>query len=184
VDAATATASRARARSPASGTRRGGGHSRRGRTARGDRRTRHDRHGRHVRREGAPHGGLQLGAHALERRAVRLLGFGDDLDGAQLESADRRTGPGAGVRAHDHDGSGRLRHDVADRAQTIELRHFQVHGDDVGVVLMDLAHRVEAVARRRHDPELGPMPAPQHVAQDPAHQRAVVDDEDARAGIR
>jgi len=108
----------------------------------------------------------------------------DDLHGAELQRADRRAGAGAGVRADDHDGPRCLGHDVADRAQAVELGHFQVHGDDVGVVLVHLADGVEAVARRGDDPELAGRVAPQHVAQHAPHQRAVVDDEHARAAIR
>src|SRR5206468_1727463 len=59
-----------------------------------------------------------------------------------------------------------LRHDVADRAQAVELGHLEVHRDDVGVELMDLADRVEAVARRRHHAEL---PGPGDALSPPPH---------------
>src|SRR3989449_7307443 len=81
-----------------------------------------------------------------------------------------------------------LRHDVADRSQAIELGHLQVHRDHVGVELMDLAHRVESVARRRDHTELaGPgdaLRAAQHIREHAPHQRTVVYDEDAGPAVR
>ena len=148
----------------------------------------HDRDVRHVGGEGPAHGAAQLGCHALQRGPVRIGRLGDDLDRPELQGADRRAGAGPRVRAHHDNRAGRLRHDVADGAQPVELRHLEVHRDDVGVELMHLAHRVEAVARRAHDPKL-PRPRDavtraEHVAQHASHQRAVVHDEDAGAAVR
>ena len=86
------------------------------------------------------------------------------------------------MRADDHDRSRRLRHDVADRGEPVELRHLKVHRDDVGLVLMHLADGVEPVPRGRDDLELaGPA---QDVAEHAPHERAVVGHEDARSPLR
>ena len=143
---------------------------------------------RYVGGEGPAHGATQLGGHALERGAIRVVRLGDDFDRAELQGADRGAGAGPRVRAHHHDRAGRLRHDVADGAQPVELRHLEVHRHDVGVELMHLAHGIEAVARGAHDPKL-PRPRDavaraQHVAQHAPHQRAVVHDQDAGAAVR
>ena len=52
------------------------------------------------------------------------------------------------VRAHHHDRPRRLRHDVADRAEAIELGHLQVHQDQVGLEVVHLLQRLHAVPRR------------------------------------
>ena len=51
-------------------------------------------------------------------------------------------------------GARRLRHDVADRAEAIELRHLEVHQHQVGRVGVHLPERIHAVAGGGHDPEL------------------------------
>ena len=149
-------------------------------------------HVRHVRRERTVDRGDELRAQRREdgsgmaghvRRRRRL---GHDLDSAELERADRGRRAGTGVRAHDDNRPRRFGHDVADRAQTIELRHLEVERDDVGIVLMDFADRVEPVACRRNDPKLSVVrfPATQHVDEHAAHQRAVIRDEHRRTSAR
>ena len=109
----------------------------------------------------------------------------DDLDGAQLQGADRGRGAWPGVRADDDDGPRRLGHDVADRAEPIGLGHLEVHRDDVGRELVNLAHRVEAVARGGDDAER-PVAAgaAEDVGEDAPHQGAVVHDEDGGFPLR
>ena len=158
-----------------------------GHAAGGHRRPGHHGDAGHIGREGASHRGAQLGTHAQQRRAVPFVGLGDDLDCAQLQRADRGTGPGPRVRADHHDRARRLRHDVADRAQAVELGHLEVHGHDIGIELMHLADRVESVAGGPHDAELAVprgIRAAQHVAQHASQQRAVIHDENARPPIR
>ena len=145
--------------------------------ARRHRRPGEHRDARHVGGEGALHGGDELRAHAQHRRPVRLLRLGHDLHGAELQRPDRGAGPRAGVGAHDDDGPRRFRHDVADRAEAVELGHLEVHRHHVGLELVHLAHGVEPVPCRRDHVE----PA-QHVAQHAPHQGAVVHHEDARGG--
>jgi hypothetical protein len=86
------------------------------------------------------------------------------------------------VGAHHHDRPGRLRHDVADGPEPVELRHLEIHRHDVGIELVDLAHRVEAVARRGDHPEL--EGSAQHVTQHAPHEGAVVHHEHARRPLR
>src|SRR5205823_1711193 len=83
--------------------------------------------------------------------------------------ADRRGGAGPGVGAHDDDRSRRLRHDVPDGAEAVELRHLEVHRDDSGIELVDLADGVEPVAGGGDHPERPPAAgAAQHVGPDAA----------------
>ena len=74
-----------------------------------------------------------------------VLLLGHQVHRAQLERADRRRGAGPGVRAHHHDRPRRLRHDVADGAEAVELRHLQVHQDQIGRLVVHLLQRVHAV---------------------------------------
>jgi hypothetical protein len=141
---------------------------------------------RHVGGERAAHRRDELRRERRQRgaRVAEAIGgwrrLGDDLDGTQLERADRHRGPRSGVRADDDDGARRFRHDVADRAQPIELRHLEVEGDDVRLVQVNFADRIQPVARGRHDPELAGVriAAAEHVDQNATHERAVVGDDD------
>ena len=56
-------------------------------------------------------------------------------------------------------GPRRLRHDVADGAEAIELGHLEVHEDQVGRLVMHLLQRVHPVPRGAHDPELAGCPS-------------------------
>ena len=67
--------------------------------------------------------------------------------------------PGPRVGAHHHDRPGRLRHDVADGAEAVELGHLEVHQHQVGLVVVHLLQRVHAVPRGGHDAEVA---APVH----------------------
>ena len=105
-----------------------------------------------------------------------VLLLGHEIHRAQLERADGRGGAGPGVGAHHHDRPRRLRHDVADGAEAVELRHLEVHEDQVGLLVVHLLQRVHPVPRGGDDPEL---PAPvHHVGQQPPEERAVVDHQD------
>ncbi len=139
---------------------------------------------REVRRERPAHGADEFRRERLERGARMTEDFrgrfGDDFHRAQLERANRGLRARPGVRADDDDRPRRLGHDVADGAQPIEPRHLEIECDDVGPVLVHFADRVETVARRGDDAKLGAEDIDQH----PAHQRAVVGDDHARAAGR
>ena len=108
----------------------------------------------------------------------------DDFDRPQLQCPNGRLRPGAGVRADDDDGPRRFRHDVADGAQAIELRHLEIERHDVRLVLMDLPERIESIARRRDNAKFARLriAAAQHIDQHAPHQRAVVRDDNGRFG--
>ena len=145
-------------------------------------RPREHRDARDVGCEGRAHRFLELRREPPQRFFRRGCRFRDDFDGAELQGADRGGGAGPRVRAHDDDGPRRLGHDVADRAEPIELGHLEVHRDDVGRELVHLAHRVEAVARGGDDAER-PVAA-EDVGEDAPHQGAVVHDEDGGFPLR
>ena len=108
------------------------------------------------------------------------------LHRAELQCPDRCLGTRAGVGADDDDGERRFRHDVADRAQAVELRHLEIERHDVGLVLVDFADGVEPVARRGHHAELAVVrsAAAQDVDEHAPHQGAVVGHDDRRPRIR
>ena len=112
--------------------------------------------------------------------------LGDDLDRAQLERADRGGGARPRVGADDDDGERRFRHDVADRAQAVELRHLEIERHNVGLVLVDFADCVESIARRGHHAELAVVrsAAAQDVDEHAPHQGAVVGHDDRGPRIR
>ena len=63
------------------------------------------------------------------------------------------------------------------RLDAVEVRHAHVHEDDVGVELARELERLHAVGRFAHELEVGPLL--EHHAEAAAHERLVVDDENA-----
>ena len=86
------------------------------------------------------------------RTALVLLRH--QIDGSQLEGSNGGRGSGPNMGAHHHNGPGRFRHDVADGAETIQLRHLDVHQHDIRCVGPHLPQRIHPVARRGYNPEL------------------------------
>ena len=116
-------------------------------------------------------------AHEIE--ADRPGRLEHEVDRAQLERAKRRFVSAARrAGAQHHDGPRHLAHDVAERAQAVELRHVDVERHDVRLERMHLLQRVVAVARRADDGEL--TRALDDLRRQAPHEGAVVDDEDAR----
>jgi hypothetical protein len=114
----------------------------------------------------------------LEGGLAPLLLLWNQVHRAELQRADRAGGAGPGIGADHHDGPRRFRHDVADRRQPVELRHLEIHEHEIGLPLVQLAERDHAVACGRGHAKLSA--AGHHVADQPAKERAVVDDEHAR----
>ena len=96
-------------------------------------------------------------ANRAWRRRPALLFLGHQVHRAELEGADGGRGSRADVRAHHHDRPGRFGHDVADGAETIELRHLEIHQHEIGRVRPDLPQRIHAV--RAPWPPLGTRPS-------------------------
>ncbi len=143
---------------------------------------------RHVGGQRAAYSRDELRRQRFERGARVAKDVGrrlrDDFDRPQLQCPNGRLRPGAGMRADDDDGPRRFRHDVADGAEAIELRHLEIERHDVRLVLMDLPQRIQSVTRRRDHAEFARLriAATQHVDQHAPHQRAVVRHDDGRFG--
>jgi len=113
------------------------------RTSREHPKARRIRHDRRAQRTQQP----LRDANQIEADRARRLE--DEIDRAELERLERRFVAGArrpGTQHHDR--SRRLAHDIAERAQPIELRHVHVERNDVGIERVDLFERVVAIARR------------------------------------
>ncbi len=128
-------------------------------------------------RRGGPDLGHQVVADPSDVDRERPAGLGHEVDRARLERVERDRGAVAGeAREHD-DARRRLRHETAEHRQAVHDRHLDVERDDVGP---ERAARLEAqlpVARGAHD--LDPARLGQESAEGVAHERRVVDDEDA-----
>ena len=116
------------------------------------------------------------GAHLGE---LVPLGLGHEVDGAQLERLERDVGPFLGEGAdHDH---GRLVRGQQQRQglEPRDLGHLDVERDHIGLEPDGLQDRLPAVARHAHHLDLGCRA--QQVAEQPPHQRRVIDHEHADA---
>ena len=115
-----------------------------------------------------------------DRLRAAILFLRHQIHRAELEGPDGRGGAGPGIRAHDHDGPRRLRHDVADGAEPIELGHLQIHqapGRARGHGLSAARpSRSRAVPTTRNSPT-----AVDDVGQQPPEEGAVVDHQDRGA---
>ena len=119
-----------------------------------------------------PEGKEQPLGQAPRRLRASLVLLRHQVHRAELQGADGGRGARPSVRAHHHDRAGRLGHDVADRAETIELGHLQVHQHDVGAwacTFRNASIPLRAVA------DHGELPgAVHHVGQQPPEEGAVV----------
>jgi hypothetical protein len=107
------------------------------------------------------------------------VGFGDELERAIVDGAQHRLGNRAGLAGHDDDGPRGLAHDITERIETAQIGHLQVESDDVRLELVHEAYRLVTCLRLTDHFEVGR--AVDDVAEDRAHQLAVIDDENGPA---
>jgi len=110
----------------------------------------------------------------------------DEIDRTQLQGLDREIAVG-GRRADHQDRRGpRVIGEGAQHAEPVEVRHDEIEGHHVGLEELDLLQRVQPVPRVTHDLHVGI--AAHHLAHDLAHERRVVDHQEAdgraHAGFR
>jgi hypothetical protein len=119
---------------------------------------------------------LELLGHLADR--IGPAGLGDHVHGAGLQRLDGGRGSRLGHRADDDDRQRVVLHQLAQEGQAVHARHLDVERQHVGPVLDDHVAGDEGIGRPadHFDRRL----AAQRVADHLAHDRRVVDDEDAR----
>ena len=114
--------------------------------------------------------------HVAADRSRRLE---HKIHGAQFQCPQGDFGTGrSGRGAEHHDRARCLAHDVPERVEAVQLRHVHVERDDVGIENLNLLQRVVPVARGAGNLELPRVG--DDLGDDRAHERTVIDDEDAR----
>ena len=104
--------------------------------------------------------------------------FGDKVNGAGVERAERCLGAPCRPRA-EHDDRRRERlHDLPHRAHAIEPRHLDIHRDDIGPQFERPLDRFDAIGRRT-DHDHAPLGRKQPF-DGTAHERGIIDNEHAK----
>ena len=142
---------------------------------------------------GAAAGACGAGARSLARGGADLvgddlgvfeqavadaqLGLGDEVDGAQLQRAQRDFAAALGQGRHHHHRHGPQAHQLFKEVQPVHARHFDVQRQHIRVVALDQFARHQRIGRGRDD--LHVRLAVDDLCHQAAHQRGIVHTQDS-----